>query len=347
MAYTTIDDPSAHFQTTLYTGDGNSGRTVTNSGNSDMQPDWIWIKYRTAGVSHVTYDSSRGATKRLYIDFDGQEATQSEGVQAFNSDGFTLGNAGASNANSIPFVAWQWKANGGTTSTNSDGDINSTVQVNSDAGFSIITDSPSNNTARNIGHGLGKTPTFIIRRARNRTENWRVLFQGFGTTGAINLDQEGTYNSSTVLFNGVSSTTFGVGTDLSVNGAYNYVTYCFTDIQGFSKSGKYTGNQNAEGPFIYTGFKPAFIIFKANSNYKYWYQFDNQRSPANPVQKGIVASLSDAEYNTADIAIDFLSNGFKIRNNSTTLNESGTTIAYMAFADNPFVTSTGIPTTAR
>ena len=139
MAYTGLDDPSAHFQATTYTGDGNTSRAVTNGGNSDLQPDWIWIKDRNQGVSHVTYDSSRGATKRLYVDFASTEATQSEGVQAFSSDGFTLGNAGASNQNTIPFIAWQWHANAGTTSSNSSGSITSTVQANTDAGISILT----------------------------------------------------------------------------------------------------------------------------------------------------------------------------------------------------------------
>ena len=158
-------------------------------------------------------------------------------------------------------------------------------------------------------------------------------------------DQEGTYNSNTVLFNGVSSTTFGVGTDFSVNGAYNYVTYCFTDIQGFSQSGKYIGNASTDGPFIYTGFKPAWVIIKANSNYKYWNIFDNKRNTLNPVDKRLAPSLTAAEDTVS--SIDFLSNGFKIRNSGTTLNESGTTISYFAIAENPFVTSTGIPTTAR
>jgi len=354
MAYTTIDDPSAHFQTKVYTG-SNSNQSITNDGNSDLQPDWIFASYRTLPpyTNHrAIIDSSRGRAKILESDTTAAEATTTNAAYdlvSFDTNGFTVGAVNSTsglNASGISHVAWQWKANGGTTSSNTDGDVTSTVQVNQDAGFSIITDGPHANTnARTIGHGLGKTPTFIIRRARNRVENWRVLFDGFGTTGAINLDSEGTYNSSTVLFNGVTSTTFGVGTDFSVNGAYNYITYCFTDVQGYSKSGKYVGNGNTSGPFVYTGFKPAWVIIKANSNYKYWNIFDNKRNPFNGVDKRIAPSLPDAEDTVS--SIDFLSNGFKIRNTSTTLNENGTNIAYFAVAENPFATSTGVPTTAR
>jgi len=350
MAYSDIKDPSAHFQTALYTGTGNANNAITNDGNSDLQPDWIWFKSRDAGHSHYVVDSSRGRDKGLYPDVNNLEVTSSGSTtdcQSFDTDGFTVGtpeDANSTNSSSSSKVAWQWKANGGTTSSNTDGDITSTVQVNSDAGFSIVTDSPTNNTARSIGHGLGKTPTFIIRRARTRVENWRVLFDDFGTTGGINLDSEGTYNSSTTLFTGVTSTTFGVGTDFSVNGNYNYITYCFTDVQGYSKSGKYVGNGNADGPFVYTGFKPAWVIIKANSNYKYWNIFDNKRNPFNGVDKRLAPSLHAAEDTVS--SIDFLSNGFKIRNSGTTLNENTTNIAYFVVAENPFVAG-GIPTTAR
>ena len=346
MAYSDIKDPSAHFQTALYTGNG-SAQSITNDGNSDMQPDWVWVKSRSDGGAHnVVFDSSRGVNNRLITNLTIVEDTGAGygTVSAFNSDGFSVTNGLNTGNNTLTYVGWQWKANGGTTSTNTDGDINSTVQVNSDAGFSIVTDSPSNNTARSIGHGLGKTPTFIIRRARTRVENWRVLFDGFGTTGGINLDSDGTYNSSTTLFTGVTSTTFGVGTDFSVNGNYNYITYCFTDVQGYSKSGKYAGNGNANGPFVYTGFKPAWVIIKANSNYKYWNIFDNKRNPFNGVDKRLAPALSNAEDTVS--SIEFLSNGFKIRNSGTTLNENNTNIAYFAMAENPFVAG-GIPTTAR
>lgn len=197
MAYTSIDDPSVYFQTALWTGTNAKDKVITNDGNSDLQPDWIWAKSRTNTSytdNYFSVDSSRGRLKGLVPNDNSNETTttgtteqQAErDLQSFDTDGLTVGivnSTAALNAGSASLVGWQWKANGGTTSTNSDGDINSTVQANTTAGFSIILDSPSNNTARNIGHGLGKTPTFIIRRARNRAENWSVLFEGFGTTG--------------------------------------------------------------------------------------------------------------------------------------------------------------------
>lgn len=352
MAYTNIDDPSAHFQTAIYTGNGDSSddtNAIVNDGNSDLQPDFIWLKRRDYDNGYQLVDSSRGVDRFLGSETTAAEATQSGRLVSFDTNGFTVqSSSGAFNAENEPFVAWQWKANGGTTSTNNDGDVTSTVQVNQDAGFSIITDGPHGNTnARTIGHGLGKKPTFIIRFNRTRVENKPVFFQGFGTYGGINIDDEGyNHTSTTAIFtDNFSSSVFSVGTDFRINGNYPYITWCFTDVQGFSKSGKYVGNANTDGPQIYTGFKPAWVIIKANSNYKYWNIYDNKRDNKNAATTRLAPSLPDAE-DTQD-GIDFLSNGFKIRNSGTTLNESGTTIAYMAFAENPFVTSTGIPTTAR
>jgi len=188
MAYTNTDDPSAYFQTALYTGTGSANNAITNDGNSDLQPDWIWFKSRDAGNSHYVVDSSRGRDKGLYPDVNNLEVTSSGSTtdcQSFDTDGFTVGtpeDANSTNSSGSTKVAWQWKCNGGTTSTNTDGDINSTVQVNSDAGFSIVTDSPPNNTARSIGHGLGVAPQVVIRRARTRVESWRVFHSAAGST---------------------------------------------------------------------------------------------------------------------------------------------------------------------
>jgi len=352
MAYTNIDDPSAHFQTAIYTGNGDSAddtNAIVNNGNSNLQPDFIWLKRRDYDNGYQLIDSTRGVTKLIGSETTAAETTLSGRLASFDTNGFTVqSSSGAFNAENEPFVAWQWKANGGTTSTNNDGDVTSTVQVNSDAGFSIITDGPHANTnARTIGHGLGKKPTFIIRFNRTRIENKPVFFQGFGTYGGINIDGEGTNHTSTthIFTDNFTSSVFSVGTDFRINGGYPYITWCFTDVQGFSKSGSYKGNANVNGPFVYTGFKPAWIIIKANSNYKYWNIYDNKRDTYNSATKRLAPSLPDAE-STQD-GIDFLSNGFKIRNSGTTLNESGTTIAYMAFAEHPFTTSTGVPTTAR
>jgi hypothetical protein len=346
MAYTTIDDPSAYFQTDLYTGTGSS-LANTFDGNSDMQPDWVWIKERNGATDHALYDSSRGVQEQLESNTTTAETTEATGLTAFGSDGFTVGALAQVNTSSDTYVAWNWKANGGTTASNTDGDITSTVQVNSDAGFSIVTDSPPNNTARSIGHGLGVAPQVIIRRARNRVENWRVFHSAAGSTGALMLDNADAYNASTVLFTGVTSTTFGVGTDFSVNGNYNYISYCFAEVQGYSKFSSYVGNGVADGPFVYTGFKPAFLMVKrTDAGSSNWQIKDSARNPSNLADKTLFPNTTQSEYSTFYF-YDLLSNGFKVRGTDAELNDSGGTYIYMAFAENPFVTSTGIPATAR
>ena len=352
-AYTTIDDPTEYFQIALYTGTG-STQSITNDGNSDLQPDWVWVKKRDAAESNALADSSRGTSATLFSDLNNQESSCSQVVNSFNSDGFQVGTEGVVNDNTNTYVAWQWKAGGGTTSTNSDGDINSTVQVNSTAGFSIITDSPGNNTARTIGHGLGAKPDFIIRRARNRTEDWCVYHSAFESTlpgGFQGLNTTAAYNdSATTLFTSVSNTTFGVGTDFGVNGGFNYVTYAFKEVQGYSKFGKYIGNGNSDGPFIYTGFKPAFIMTKRSDTAGYhWRIYDAKRNPFNIVNARLSANNNDAEYSgtSGNEHCDFLSNGWKWKTNASDQNVDGGTYIYMAFEENPFVTSNGIPTTAR
>ena len=346
MAYTTIDDPSAYFQTDLYTGTGSS-LANTFDGNSDMQPDWVWIKERNGATDHALYDSSRGVQEQLESNTTTAETTEATGLTAFGSDGFTVGALAQVNTSSDTYVAWGWKANGGTTASNTDGDITSTVQVNSDAGFSIVTDSPPNNTARSIGHGLGVAPQVVIRRARNRVENWRVFHSAAGSTGALMLDNADAYNSSIVLFTGVTSTTFGVGTDFSVNGNFNYISYCFAEVQGYSKFSSYVGNGVADGPFVYTGFKPAFLMVKrTDAGSSNWQIKDSARNPSNLADKTLFPNTTQSEYSTFYF-YDLLSNGFKVRGTDAELNDSGGTYIYMAFAENPFVTSTGIPATAR
>jgi len=355
MAYTNIDDPSAYFQTALWAGNS-STQTITNDGNSDLQPDLVWNKSRTTTNVHLIQDSTRGASGGVYyyLQPDGTAAeavqTDGDGITSLNSDGFSLGygNSNSWNSTGKNYVGWQWKANGGTTSSNTDGDITSTVQVNQDAGFSIVTDSPSNNTARSIGHGLGVAPQVVIRRARNRVESWRVFHSSAGSTGSLKLNDSSTYNSSTVLFTGVTSSTFGVGTDFSVNGNYNYVSYCFAEKQGYSKFGSYKGNGNTNGAFIYTGFKPAFVMVKQSNTARNWQIFDNKRDGYNvDYMPRLKADTVDAETASSGASMDFVSNGFKLRTSQTGANQNGGTYIYMAFAENPFTTSTGVPCTAR
>ena len=342
MAYTNIDDPSAHFQTALYTGNS-SNLTVTNDGNSDLKPDYVWTKCRSGASHHTNVDSSRGAGKQIYPNLSYQEETVS-GVSGFLTDGFTLGNNGTANSNGATYVAWQWKANGGTTSTNNDGNHTSVVQANQDAGFSIVTYTGTGNTSSTVGHGLGVTPNWVIFKRRSGTGNWDIQIDGT-SRATLNLTEP----VATNVLSSFSSTTFGLGSATSneknANGS-TYVAYAFAEKQGYSKFGSYVGNGNSNGSFVYTGFKPAWVMIKANSNYKNWYIWDSTRSPENPVDAGLVPNLTGAEVTGYD-PIDILSNGFKLRDADATWNGSGTTVIYMAFAENPFVTSTGIPTTAR
>ena len=343
MAYTTINDPSAYFQTLLYTGGSSS---YTNNGNSDLQPDWVWIKARNNAYEHKLFDSSRGATKLLVSNSTVAQATQS-GLTAFNSDGFSLGGDGGSNDANTNFVAWQWKANGGTTASNSDGSITSTVQANTTAGFSIVTwtGTGSNGT---VGHGLGKAPDCILFKNYAATENWTTYHSVLGNSGGLYLNLTNSFNTASSWYSDTSptSSSFYVGTNSKTNGG-TMVAYCFADTQGFSKFGSYTGNGNGDGPFVYTGFKPAWLMVKRTDSSNDWWIIDNKRDDyQNPFSDLLIANQDGAE-NANTPRGDLLSNGFKWRVNPNAFNASGGTYLYMAFAANPFVTSDGVPTTAK
>ena len=355
MAYTTIDDPSAHFQTLLYTGDGTSSQAQTNTGNSDLQPDWVWIKKRASGTAraHQLYDSSRGVTKLLHSNSDGAESTQSAGLTAFGSDGFTVGDDDGIGANTATYVAWQWKANGGTTTSFNESGNNpgGTIQTNTTAGFSIITTTGTGATGT-IAHGLGAVPHWWISKQRSNAENWAVYHVSntsapeteiltLNTTDAT-ADNANAYNDTAP-----TSTNLTVHTKNEVNtDGRTYVHYVFAPIQGYSKFGSYTGNGNADGPFVYTGFKPAWLIIKRTSSSGDWLLWDNKRDTSN-VTDAVLKPNSNAAENTGYWYIDFLSNGFKIRATDAEINQSGGTLIYMAFAEHPFVSSKGVPVTAR
>ena len=356
MAYTNINDPSAYFQTVLWTGDGLDNKQITNDGNSDLQPDWVWLKDRTQAESPAIFDSTRGATVRLQPNSTGTESTETATLKSFTTDGFTVGTSGSVNNGSNPdeYVAWQWKANGGTTASNTDGTITSTVQANTDAGFSIVTWAGTASTAT-IGHGLGVAPKVVIVRARNKgvPTSWLVFHKDGSTSDDDYLILQTTSAKGTQvgLWNNQypSSTVFGVANDFWVNSAStNYIAYCFAEKQGYSKFGKYIGNGNTNGAYVYTGFKPAFVITKAASSASSWSMYDHKRLGYNPIDVWLRANGSDAESTSAipGADIDLLSNGFKLRNSNGTINGSGITYIYMAFAENPFVAG-GIPTTAR
>ena len=348
--YTAIDDPSAYFQVKTYTG--TSGiHDVTLDGNSDMQPDLVWFKNRDVGYSHSIFDSSRGVNKPLSSDLSNAEASITNGLTRFDPDGFRVTSSAAVNENSI--VCWNWHANAGSTSSNTDGSITSTVQANTDAGFSIITYTGTGG-GETFGHGLGVAPDMWIVKRRSGTGSWAVGFNDANILGGTSkyLILQGTGATSTYNnFWGsspASSTVMRIAGDTTIGGSGStYVAYAFAAKQGYSKFGKYVGNgSNTNGTFIYTGFRPAFVIAKRfDSGAHHWFMWDSERSPSNLVQ-AVLKPNSDAVESTL-FQIDILSNGFKHYNNYGSTNESGAEYIYMAFAENPFVTSTGIMGTAR
>jgi|21_taG_2_1085346.scaffolds.fasta_scaffold03621_3 hypothetical protein len=364
MAYTTIDDPSAHFQTKLYVGTAGLSIPVThtNDGNSDLQPDLIWGKDRDTTYGYYLCDSSRGRSKYLYSDSVSAEVTTAAAgndIVSFDTDGFKVGAPSASNstnAGTTNKVAWQWKANGGTTSsfTESGNNPGGTIQTNSTAGFSIISYTGTGGPG-NIAHGLPSAPEWIIFKNRGTTNVWACWHVALGDDYKIVLnstdgkDADGSFMNSTLP----DATNIRVGDSNNPNtnaDTGTYICYAWSPIAGYSKFGKYVGNGNADGPFIYTGFKPAYILFKKSSDSgDNWMVYDDKRSDSNGnvVDRALRPNSDAAEYDNANANIDILSNGFKLRSSFGWVNQSSHTYIYMAWAENPFVTSTGIPTTAR
>ncbi len=365
--YTNIDDPSAHFQTALWTGTNAVNKVITNDGNSDLQPDLIWAKARTSTSytdNHFIVDSSRGRTKGLVPNDTSAETTttgnQSENdLLSFNTDGFTVGivnSTAALNASSASNVGWQWKANGGTTSSNTDGATTSTVQANTDAGFSIVTWTGTG-SATTLGHGLGVAPAVLIVKNRSTAVDWAIYHKDLTDAGyVIQLNTaDGEVDSGTNRWNHTdpTSSVFSVGSGQQTNqSSNNMVCYAFAEKQGYSKFGSYTGNGTAnDGPFVYLGFKPAFIIIKSLASTGAHYLWDVKRSNLTLVimYQTLNAAEVDAEGSNTIMTIDALSNGFKVKNTGSNngTNQSGTKYIFYAWAENPLVTSTGIPTTAR
>ena len=353
MAFTTIDDPSQYFQTVLYTGDGNSTQAITNDGNSDLQPDWIWTKQRSHAVGHNLTDSSRGASKALFSESTDAEDTGGN-ISSFNSDGFTTTDANRTNQSGRTFVAWQWVANGGTTSSNSDGSITSTVQANTTAGFSIALWTGNATGGATIGHGLGAVPHWmIVKRRTGTTDSWPVYNHkntSAPQTDYLHLDEQIATTDSVDRWNDTAptSTVVSLGDAGAVNGSgATYVGYFFTEKQGYSKFGSYIGNGSSEGAHVYTGFSPAWIMIKRtdSSSNGNWFIIDNKRTVTNPRLGHLRANQNNAENTSTNQSIDFLSNGFKLRDSNTSLNNG--TYVYMAFAQSPFVSSKGVPATAR
>ena len=355
-AYTTIDDPSAFFQTLLYTGDDSTDRALTNDGNSDLQPDFVWIKCRNDSFDHVMVDSTRGASTsttgtQLSSNLNAGQPSNTNGhVKSFNSDGFNVrsGSSGSNplvgvNKDSKTYVAWQWKANGGTTSTNSDGSVDVTIQVNATAGFSIMKWNGNGTTTGTVGHGLGAVPDMILNKyGLDGTSNWGVAFPKFETSKLLTLNSTGGFSSASGM-SSYNSSTFVDGNGAATGGT---IAYCFKQVKGYSRFGFYVGNGNTDGPSIYTGFKPAFLMIKRSNGSGYWVMLDSKRNSPNGTGQRLGAQANDAEYGSTNI--DLLSNGFKVRasNSDSDTNLDGGTYVYMAFADKPYVTPDGVISTA-
>ena len=353
MAYTTIDDPTAYFQTKLYTGT-RANLNVTFDGNSDMSPNLVWVKDRTNTNNQIMFDSVRGINKAILPNAANAETTYTDSVTAFNSDGFTLGDddEGQCNVDGNACASWNWKA--GTSFTNDAsstgiGSIDSAGSFNNDSGFSIVsyTGTGSNGT---IKHGLNTAPSMIIFKNRSSVKGWSVYHKSIGATKFLFLNETSAEQTYTPMFNNTepTSSVFSVGTDLATNvSGNNYIAYCFAEKQGYSKFGSYTGNGSTDGPFVYTGFKPAFVITKRTDSTGSWGLNDNKRPNYNPENLYLVPNDAQAEASDGSWTMDLLSNGWKARYNNGNFNASGGSYIYMAFAENPFVTSTGVPTTAR
>ena len=345
-----INKPNQYFNTKLYTGNGNSSHAITGVG---FQPDWVWIKDRDSAVNHLLHDSIRGVTNLLVSNTTAGDDVNTNILKSFDTDGFTVGSNSASNGSGTSFVSWNWLASN-TTASNTDGSITSTVSANTTSGFSIVSYSGNGTNGATVGHGLGVAPKAIILKARTTgtTQNWFVNYP-FGTGNGyilLNSTSAGDGANSTVWNSTAPNTsTVTLGTSNGVNNAtYDYIMYCFAEKKGFSKFGSYTGNGSTDGTFVYTGFKPAFVIRKNTDSTASWFLHDNKRDGYNVTKNWFSPNDSDAEETSLTLlSIDFLSNGFKMRSDNSNGNGSGTNYIYMAFAESPLVGTNNTPATAR
>ena len=347
-AYTTIDNPELYFQVKTYTGNGTDDTDITLGAEEDMQPDMIWFKERGGAETPALFDSPRGVHNRLFPSTSDAEAAATNSLQAFLSDGWTMGVNDQLNTNTDTYVAWCWKANG-SGSSNTAGSINTTAtSANTTSGFSISTYTGTGSAAT-IGHGLGAVPDVVIVKGRTIAASWRMYHSANNNTDYMTLSTTDYVVTSGSNWNDTTptSTVFSLGTDAAINGSYNYVAYAWTSIQGFSKFGGYTGNGNADGPYIHLGFKPAFLICKRKDSggVNNWKATDHKRDPHNLVRATMNLDSNGAE--GAEDHVDYLANGFKIRRTGNDINNNGGTYIYLAFAEAPFVNSNGVPCNAR
>jgi len=314
----------------LYTAN-NSTNAITGVG---FRPDFIWTKSRSNPYSHDLYDAVRGTSRRVQSNRDYAENTLFNTIESFDSDGFTVGASdnGNSTGNS---VSWNWRANG-SGSANSNGSTNSTVSANTDAGFSIVSYTGTGSNAT-VGHGLSVAPEMVIVKSRSSVESWICYTEATGNTGYLPLNATSAFSSSSTMFNNTSPTAslFTVGTNNATNSnTQTYIAYCFHSVDGYSKVGSYEGNSNADGTFVYLGFRPAFVMWKKTNDADDWGIHDNTRDTSNVVENVLRPNEGAVEFD--GVSCDFLSNGFKWRVSSGLRNNSGDTYIYIAFAEIPF-----------
>ena len=344
MAFTPINKSTDYFNTKLWNGNS-STQAITGVGFS---PDLVWGKQRTSTENHQLLDVIRGANNILVSNNDTGNTPDTNILNSFDSDGFTLGNQNQLNDTGQTYVGWNWKANG-SGSSNTDGSINTTyTSANTTSGFSISTYTGTGSNAT-VGHGLGVAPSVIIVKRTNTTGDWVMYHEALGNGKNIRMNDTGAEDTSSSVWNATTPTSsvFSVGTFAETNGSSDtFIAYCFADIQGYSKFGSYVGNGNADGPFIYTGFKPAFIILKTSTIAgNDWVLFDNKRLGYNVSNDSLKPNWNGAEQTGLDI--ELLSNGFKLRGAQNDINGSGGTYIFMAFAAAPLVGSNNIPANAR
>jgi len=345
----TISDPSEYVQADLYTAQ-TTGFSPTFDGNSDLAPDFLWFKRRNGASNNFLFDKVRGVNKGILSDATTAEATYTNSLTAFGTDGFTLGDGGSSNdingVSGATYVAWGWAAGGTSGSTNDDGSVDSTVTVNTTAGFSICKYNPGGNSNVTFGHGLGVAPRLVLVKNLEDATNWQVLHLDQGVGNKLFLNTNATTASDANMWQNTAPTSSVVSVGTAQTSNEQCIAYVWNEVEGFSKFGSFSGNGNAAGPFVYTGFAPSVIILKNITQSYNWQIRDNKRNTFNVNEASLSPSLSDAEATSSD-KIDFLSNGFKIRDSGATNNGSGNTILYMAWAEHPFGGDGIAPATAR
>ena len=337
----TISNGATVMAATTYTGTG-ATQSISNAVNGiSFQPDFVWFKSRATTFAHALFDSVRGVTKGLASNDTATEFTSTAGndLAAFTSTGFTVGAPqnwnSPNNATSNP-VAWQWNA-GGSTVTNTSGTISAQVRANTTAGFSVVTYTGTGANAT-VGHGLGVTPSMVIVKARSTTGNWCVTMPTLGSNNVVFLDLTNAVANFPTVFNGLpTSTIFNIGTAGSTNtSAATFVAYCFAAVAGYSAFGSYTGNASTDGPFVYLGFRPRWVMFKRTDSADDWIVFDTSRNTYDVMNSTLFPNGSYSETTDSNRMIDSLSNGFKVRSSPVYINASGGTYIYAAFAENPF-----------